>query len=352
MLFCPVVKVIIIIKIRKFQQPIKNKVSTNNQKQTNTHTHAHTHTHTHTHTHIHTHTYTHTYTHHTHAGDHFVIGSVSRPNHKTLRMYDSVSMSVVYECNTVNSVLTVAFAPDGARFGAGLSNGSVVMYDRSKMELPMWTACRHTKEVLAVAFSASGTHVATSSRDKTVIVHMAESGLMIAGPLTGATDWVTSLAYTPNNMLVCGSADDTVRVYIKAMNYSDVNFSSRSRDFKDAKRLNCVAAAPAQSAYAGLVAIGTGAGKIYFLDTTLLDQQPTYSEAIAVIQHDRDFDSAEFDMTQAMVTRYPFVVNSSDKDGFSLYHHAVVREVGRCIYVCMCVCMCVFVRVRACVYVV
>ncbi len=55
--------------------------------------------------------------------------------------------------------------------------------------------------------------------------------------------------------------------------------------------------------------------------------QPTYPEAVATIQYDRDNKAIEFPMTQMMIARFPLTVHCADKAGFTLYHHAVVREV-------------------------
>lgn len=58
-----------------------------------------------------------------------------------------------------------------------------------------------------------------------------------------------------------------------------------------------------------------------------LTPQPHYNEAVAVIQYDRDCKAADLPTTRQMITRFPLTVYCADKAGFSLFHHAVVREV-------------------------
>ncbi|KAG6328369.1 hypothetical protein ID866_10720 [Astraeus odoratus] len=71
----------------------------------------------------------------------------------------------------------------------------------------------HTDYVRSVAFSPDGTRIVLGSSDKTVRVWDAERGVQIGSPLQGHTDWVRSIAFSPDGTrIVSGSDDKTVRV--------------------------------------------------------------------------------------------------------------------------------------------
>ena len=52
----------------------------------------------------------------------------------------------------------------------------------------------HTEYVTSVAFSPDGTRIVSGSVDKTVRVWDADRGVEIGSPLQGHTDWVRSVA--------------------------------------------------------------------------------------------------------------------------------------------------------------
>ena len=90
--------------------------------------------------------------------------------------------------------------------------------------LPIWNAMTgemtagpltgHTSYVLSVAFSPDGQHIVSGAADQTICVWNSMTGEMAAGPFTGHTNWVMSVAFSPDGQhIVSGAADQTICVW-------------------------------------------------------------------------------------------------------------------------------------------
>ncbi|QRV88322.1 hypothetical protein RhiJN_16340 [Ceratobasidium sp. AG-Ba] len=72
----------------------------------------------------------------------------------------------------------------------------------------------HTDWVLSVAYSPDGTYIASGSEDKTVRIWDAHTGQQVGHPLTGHTEWVLSVTYSPDGAYIAsGSEDMTIRMW-------------------------------------------------------------------------------------------------------------------------------------------
>jgi WD40 repeat protein len=72
----------------------------------------------------------------------------------------------------------------------------------------------HTDMVASVAFSPDGKTLASASADNTIRLWDVASHQALGAPLTGHTNWVRSVAFSPDGKtLASASADNTIRLW-------------------------------------------------------------------------------------------------------------------------------------------
>ncbi|KIK44915.1 hypothetical protein CY34DRAFT_584968 [Suillus luteus UH-Slu-Lm8-n1] len=113
-----------------------------------------------------------------------------------------------------DSVWSVSFSPDGTRIVSGSRDSTIRMWDAAT-GLPLGEPFRgHTSSVWSVSFSPDGTRIVSGSRDSTVRVWDAATGLPLGEPFRGHTYSVWSVSFSPDGTrIVSGSKDSTVRVW-------------------------------------------------------------------------------------------------------------------------------------------
>ena len=72
----------------------------------------------------------------------------------------------------------------------------------------------HTETVWSVAFSPDRQHIVSGSGDNTIRVWNVRTGEIVAGPFTGHTAQVSSVTFSPDGQhIVSGSHDHTIRLW-------------------------------------------------------------------------------------------------------------------------------------------
>jgi sulfur relay (sulfurtransferase) DsrC/TusE family protein len=129
---------------------------------------------------------------------------------------DSVAEAVtnpVIFARLESEVGSVAFSPDGRKIIAGLSNGTLQLFDAisgTSIDKPFQG---HKKFVCSVAFSPDGKAIASGSDDKTLRLWDLQ-GNQIGQPFHGHEDWVRSVAFSPDGKAIAsGSGDKTLRLW-------------------------------------------------------------------------------------------------------------------------------------------
>ncbi len=114
---------------------------------------------------------------------------------------------------TLASVYSVAFNPEGTRLASGDAKGKISLWQVKDGESLNPLKGHNDDWINSVAFSPDGKTLASASDDKTVKLWDVDTGECLRN-LTEHTDWVTSVAFSPDGKtLASGSEDKTVRIW-------------------------------------------------------------------------------------------------------------------------------------------
>jgi len=109
-------------------------------------------------------------------------------------------------------VCCVAVSPSGSHIASGSADKKVMIWSEPG-EGGEWARVQvledHTGGILAVCFSPDGKQLATGSTDQSINLYSFNEGsAILAHTLEGHTDWVRSLSFSPDCKLLCSGSDD------------------------------------------------------------------------------------------------------------------------------------------------
>ena len=110
-----------------------------------------------------------------------------------------------------NSVMSVAFSPDGRYIVSGPWDRTICIWDAQTGGQVCNPLQEHTNMDMSVAFSPDGRHIASGSWDNTICIWDAQTGGQACNPLQGHIKSVNSVAFSPDGRyIVSGSLDKTI----------------------------------------------------------------------------------------------------------------------------------------------
>jgi WD40 repeat protein len=130
---------------------------------------------------------------------------------KTVRLWDATTSRCLQTLGHSNIVWSVAFSPTGQQIASGSDDNTVRLWDITTGKC-LQILKGHNESVRSVAFSSNGQQLASGSTDNTVRLWDATTGKCIQ--TLGHSDEVWSVALHPyRQQLASGSDDNTVRLW-------------------------------------------------------------------------------------------------------------------------------------------
>ena len=94
----------------------------------------------------------------------------------------------------------------------------------------------HSDWVTSVAFSPDGQHIVSGSKDHTICVWSVKTGESVVGLFREHSAWVTSVAFSPNGQhIVSGTCDDAIHLWNFMTGEAE---TSGKVDFTDQSKMN------------------------------------------------------------------------------------------------------------------
>ncbi|MBN1874429.1 MAG: hypothetical protein JXA33_09370 [Anaerolineae bacterium] len=125
-----------------------------------------------------------------------------------------------------DQVRSLAFSPDGAILASGGAEGSIYLWDMKTQHVLEPPLIENGKRVLTLAFSPDGSLLASGGADSAVTLWDIATHQPLGEPLTGHPDWVYGVAFSPDGKTVasiaCAELDDQYNCHAGEVRLWDV----------------------------------------------------------------------------------------------------------------------------------
>lgn len=113
---------------------------------------------------------------------------------------------------TLGSILSVAFSPDGQRLATSDADGEIRLWSVADGQ-PLFTCREHYHWVWSIAFSPDSQTLISSSEDRTIKLWEVDTGHCFR-ELQGHTHWVWAAVFSPAGQLIASASEDqTVKLW-------------------------------------------------------------------------------------------------------------------------------------------
>lgn len=133
-------------------------------------------------------------------------------DYKQISMWSVPSLTLIYQQNLVRKASKVIFTPDSKHILVADKNGDVYKFDTevsSEAELLLG----HLSMLLDIKMDQKGKFVLTADRDEKIRVSKFPNSYNIHNYCLGHTEFVTSICFLGEDLLLSGSGDGTVKVW-------------------------------------------------------------------------------------------------------------------------------------------
>jgi len=145
-----------------------------------------------------------------HDNVHIVSGS----NDGTMRKWDCETGLLVGKPweGGHTSIVALTLSPDGKTIACGRGDGSLQRWNTDgEMSEGVWMG--HSDYVRSVSWAPNGGHIASGSKDGTILIRKTENGEVEVGPIETGQGWVHSLEYSPSGDRIASGGDNTICIW-------------------------------------------------------------------------------------------------------------------------------------------